>query len=402
LIKKQTDYLTNFEEIADRLSKIEERVAALENNNKRSVSSVASQIITVQAKPEPELQSELEPAFNYQPKNQDTGRNLLGYIGSACIVLAAILLIKLSVDSGWLTPSRQCAIAILIACTLIVLPFFMKLKDKAYSSFLPAIGITILHLTTYGSVFYYNLLDPSWGIVAISLIGIFSLWLLVQLEEDSYSLLAIFGTYLGIIFFHESFRNILTVALYLLVWDVIFCLFAIKAKRRSMIAISSYLAFILVAIIGIADKYSTNLNYHILTTQTLQFAVFASAVVIFSIKNKMKLTAKEAWSFFPVIILFYGQQYFFLNQISENAATLLALAFALILLLIHHIAQSKIKDLELDSAGMVYTVFSIIIAHAIFIVELNDFFHVTFSILVIALKTPAIHPFTNSIITNNS
>jgi hypothetical protein len=306
------------------------------------------------------------------------------------------------VDSGWLTPSRQCAIAILIACTLIVLPFFMKLKDKAYSSFLPAIGITILHLTTYGSVFYYNLLDPSWGIVAISLIGIFSLWLLVQLEEDSYSLLAIFGTYLGIIFFHESFRNILTVALYLLVWDVIFCLFAIKAKRRSMIAISSYLAFILVAIIGIADKYSTNLNYHILTTQTLQFAVFASAVVIFSIKNKMKLTAKEAWSFFPVIILFYGQQYFFLNQISENAATLLALAFALILLLIHHIAQSKIKDLELDSAGMVYTVFSIIIAHAIFIVELNDFFHVTFSILVIALKTPAIHPFTNSIITNNS
>lgn len=64
--------MTNFEEMAGGLSKIEERVASLENNNKRSTSPTSSQVIKfVQEKPEPKP----------QVKNQeDTGRNLLYHI----------------------------------------------------------------------------------------------------------------------------------------------------------------------------------------------------------------------------------------------------------------------------------------------------------------------------------
>lgn len=377
----------NLDNIVNRLDQIEERLAKLENcASKENISQ--SHITSSHNKiHKPPSYATIFSNNTKEPEERNKeGGNLLGYIGSACILLASILLIKLSIDSGWLTPIRQCVIASVFAAGLIILPFFIKLKDEGYISFLPAIGIVVLHLTTYGAIFYHNLFVPTLGILFISLIGILSLWLLTKFKEETYAFLAIFGIYIGVIFFYGSFSQIIIIALYLLIWDAVFALFAINLERRVIIAISSYLALTLVALIGLSQgSGNLDFNYKIIFIQAAQFTIFALATTLFSIKNKIKLTEKEAWSFFPVTILFYGQQYFFLDRVSHNFATFFSLAFALVLFLIYHITKHKMPEDELESSGVVYSICSLIIAHSIFLIELNDISRIIFSLGIVAL-----------------
>jgi hypothetical protein len=317
---------------------------------------------------------------------EENKSHFLGYVGAACILMAAILLIKLSIDSGWLTPYRQCTFALILSIVLIIFPFLNWFSDKSYISLLPAIGIAGLHLTTYGAVFFHKLLDPTLGIFSISLIGILSLGMLVKLKEENYAIFAILGTYLGAFFFHQSFSQLLYMVIYLLIWDVAFTIFSIKLKNRLIIAICAYLALGLVSFFGgIKGLSNVDLNFNILMIQFFQFTIFALGTVLFSIKNKMPLTSKEAWTFFPLILFFYGQQYYFINRLSDVWANYFSIGFSVFLLFIHSVAKKKLKDNTVDSGGVVYTACSLFFLHSVFILTMNDFSRLIFSFFVILI-----------------
>ncbi|WP_419168865.1 DUF2339 domain-containing protein [Halobacteriovorax sp.] len=361
--------------VLERLNEIEKRIDKIENKSQ--------EIIRKKYTPPP---TTLRPQENTKkdplPRNKES--NVLGYIGAACILLASILLIKLSIDSGWLTPTKQCLIATIISISLIFLPFYISNKDRAYMSILPAIGVASLHLIAYGAVFYHNLLDPVFGLIAISAIGILSLWLLVKLKEETYAVIAILGTYIGASFFHSSFTNLSLMAVYLAAWDIAFSSFAIKTRKRGIIIISAYLALGLVSFFGLTKGISNpDINFKIMIVQAIQFGVFSLSTILFSIKNNIKLTLNEAWSYFPLVIFFYGQEYFFINRTSPNWATLFSIIFGIFLLSIYTIAKKKLHNRKLESGGVVYTLCSFIFAHSIYLVEMSDHFKLYFAFVLI-------------------
>lgn len=360
--------------IIERLDRLEQRLAKIEGSAPKPSPS------THVPSPIPQRTTSVTTAG---PKKES---HFLGYVGAACIILASILLIKLSIDSGWLTPLRQIIIATIFAVGLVSIPFLTKLRDVSYTGLLPAMGVTILHLTTYGAVFYHHLLAPSLGILLISLIGLLSLWLLFMMEQETYAVLAIVGTYLGALFFHQSFTHLMQVAVYILVWDIVFSLFAIRLQRRLIIAVSSYLALGLVALIGLDKGFAhADFNIKVLVVQSLQFIIFTLATIFYSIHNRAKLTENESWSFFPIIVFFYGQQYFFLDRLSQNGATAFALLFALFLFAIYSYAKNRMEEKELASSGIVFTTISIILAHSLYIVVMNDIARLIFTLVVAIL-----------------
>ena len=75
----------------------------------------------------------------------DTG-NWLGAVGVICFVFAAGFIIKLAVESGWLTPARQVGLAFLLGCSLIALGSHLFNKDQAYANFLLAGGNSFIKL----------------------------------------------------------------------------------------------------------------------------------------------------------------------------------------------------------------------------------------------------------------
>lgn len=365
----------NMKSLVKKIDDIEHRLNILEDN---------------QVMPKKAQRSQQDKVSSHKPiktiEKSSREAPFLGYIGIACVLLASVLLIKLSIDSGWLTPIRQLILASVIASSLIIVPFFNYFEDKSYISMLPALGVSILHLVVYGAVFYHNILPPLFGVLCISLISLLSLWLLTKLEQEGYAALAIIGTYTGAFFFHEAFSQLSYMALYLILWDITYSIFAINTERRNIIVISSYLSLGLVTFMGLIKISGDSvLLSQVLILQAIQFVIFSIGTSLFTLKNKSPLASKEAWAFFPVIIFFYGQEYYFLDMKSELYATIFSLLFAAFLLVIYIIADKKLKGKSLESGGVVYTTVCLIFAHSIYFLQFNELTKVIFILVLVPL-----------------
>src|SRR3990167_1236474 len=82
---------------------------------------------------------------------------LLGWGGAAALVLAASYVVRLAISSGWLTPERQIGLAIIGALAMIATGLLLRNRDQAYASLLPAGGVAVLFIATYGAHLYYGL-----------------------------------------------------------------------------------------------------------------------------------------------------------------------------------------------------------------------------------------------------
>ena len=299
--------------------------------------------------------------------------NILGIVGVACFILAMILLIKFSIDSGWLNPARQLLLAALFGGSLIAIPHYFEFKDKAYISLLPAAGVVVLHLTIYGAIFFHQILSPSFGIWPVSAVGVLSLWLLKKNNEVIYALLAIAGTYLGSFILKESFSDLSAFALHLIAWDLAFVTFGILLKNRALISITAYFSLGLVAILAL------NSPLHQLDEVCLQFAVLqliqiliiAYATATYSIKNKSGLSEDDAWQLFPVFLFFYGQEFYLIDLINPSWATIFSLSFAAVIFAIYWNARRRLGKDHLESSSSVLTFITIMIFHSLYFVTFD-------------------------------
>ncbi len=121
--------------------------------------------------------------------------SLLGWGGAAALVLAAAYLIRLAVESGWLTPMRQVAFATLGGLAMIVAGFVLRGMNRQYAGVLPAGGVAILFLCIYGAHLFYGFIDPASATAAVVLVCLLSLWLCRVFESDLYALFAVAGSY---------------------------------------------------------------------------------------------------------------------------------------------------------------------------------------------------------------
>jgi hypothetical protein len=80
--------------------------------------------------------------------------SILGWGGAVAFALAASYLIRLAIDTGWLTPVRQVAFAAIAGLVLIGTGFALRNFDRQYAGLLPAGGIAILFLSIYGGHLY--------------------------------------------------------------------------------------------------------------------------------------------------------------------------------------------------------------------------------------------------------
>src|SRR5882672_8961763 len=161
------------EELDKRLAAIEQRLARIESRFAPRPPPVA----TRPAVPQPQPAAEESPSLV---------TSILGWGGAVALVLAAAYLIRLGIDSGWLTPMRQVALAAIAGLVLIGAGFWLSALDRQYASLLPAGGIAILFLATYGAHHYYGFIDTTFAAAAVIGICLASLWLCWIFESDLY------------------------------------------------------------------------------------------------------------------------------------------------------------------------------------------------------------------------
>ncbi|MCM2350571.1 MAG: DUF2339 domain-containing protein [Bacteriovoracaceae bacterium] len=333
-----------------------------------------------------------EPIYNeMKVKENPKPSNVLGYVGAGCLLFAIVLLIKFSIDSGWLTPVRQMVLATLFGLSLIFVPAFNKIEDRTYFSILPAAGIAILHLTIYGCVFYHLLFSPLIGLIGTALVSVMSLWLLSKFKEETFAIMAAAGTYLGAVLLKDSFSSLNYFSIYLLAWNCIYAATAIKLKIRSIIVLCAYFSLFLVVVVSISSQ--ADLKWPVVLLQTIQMIIFSLATLLYTVKNEAKLTLSEAQQFFPVYLFFYGHVFYILDKINPYFATAFAVIFSVSLLVLLQTANSKLSNEKLNSAPVIYLFISVILAHAIFFVAMNDIFrYATVACILIAFSFSKRYP----------
>lgn len=246
------------------------------------------------------------------PPAHSTVTSLLGWSGATALVLAAIYLIRLAIDSGWLTPERQIGIAALAGLALVGAGLALRPANRDYAGLLPAGGVVILFLAIYGAHMYYGLIGPHLASLGVVLVCLLSLWLCRLFASELYALFAVAGSYSAPFLIDNVLVDVVDLAIYFSAWSVVFSTYAVWIGRRLVYLLALYFALIGFDIIR-ADSMQTEWR-EALVFQTLQFAIFGAATAAYSVVRRAPLSREAALAHLPALLIFYSLQYALLDR----------------------------------------------------------------------------------------
>ena len=343
-------------------SQFEDRLDTIENR----LAKIEKQLKLPTAKSESKRSAETDPfadiGLKPMPAIESKPGNWLGIIAIICFVLAAGFIIKLSIESGWLTQERQVGLAALLGLGLIGAGLLISRTDREYASYLPGAGIIILFLTVFAAHRYYALISFESAIALTGLVSGICIALYGYIRHDVYPTAAAAGSYIApaVLGFHAEAVFSLY---YFLICSLGFTLISIWMRSRVLTLVAAYAAFVMTALIGI-DLGQDNLVAGIMG---LQFLIFLGGTFIYAYANDVSFKQNEAWSFFPVLLIFYAAEYFFIDRIHTGLAPWISLAFAAVLIGIYLIAKAVLPKGAKTSQPVVLAYAAIVAFHSFYL-----------------------------------
>jgi uncharacterized membrane protein len=327
--------------IETRLALIEARLSRIES--KLALPKVAAETAPAKASatiiPEkPESASAPKPIRESQNSSITT---LLGWSGAAALVMAAVYLIRLALDSGWLTPERQIGMALAGGLVLIGAGLALRHANRQYASLLPAGGVVTLFLAVYGAHMFYGLVSPQVATAGVAVVCALSLWLCRVFASELYALFAVVGSYAAPFLIESVLVDVTDLAIYFSAWSIIFSIYAVWTGRRLVYLLALYFALIGFDVIqrdAMHEEWVAALIF-----QTLQFAIFAIAAALFSIRRNEPMTKEVAIAHLPALLIFYFLQYALLSAHLPAYAPWIALATAAVVALLYFISHQLIR-----------------------------------------------------------
>lgn len=303
----------------------------------------------------------LAPGAHVVPPDLSVTR-ILGWTGATALVLAMAYLIRLAVDSGWLTPERQLAAAVLSGFLLIGAGLWLRRADREYASLLPAGGLVVLFLSIYGAHLHYHFIGVGTATGAVILTCLGALWLGRLFESELYSLFAVVGSYSAPFLLEALAASVLDLAIYFSAWSALFCVYAGWLGARRVYLLAAYLALLGFHVIldmnALADWVAA------FAFQSFQFVVFLAGAIWFSIRHARPLSREEAVAHLPLLLLFYALQYPLLEANLPLWAPWIALASAALLLLAYLVARAWL-DVAPEAGGLLVAAYTaLVLFHA--------------------------------------
>ncbi|CEK11765.1 DUF2339 domain-containing protein [Legionella hackeliae] len=288
--------------------------------------------------------------------------NWLGIIAIICFIVAAGFIVKLTMDSGWLTPARQIGLAHLLGLALIGAGYMLLPTDRSYASLLPAAGIIILYLATFAAYRLYSLILFQTAIALTVLISILCIWLYIKIKHDLYAIVTAVGAYIAPIVLGLETTAIFSLY-YFVVCSLTFATISIWVHSRTLTMLAAYLAILASSIVG----FGLDANILIAVILALHFLIFSLGTYFYTQTTKQYLTETEAWSFFPVLIIFYVMEYYFIDRSYPHLAPWISLLFAGFLLSLYLSAKKWFPTQSLNSQSVILAFVTLVAFHSIYL-----------------------------------
>ena len=333
------------QELKDRLSLIESRLSRLEQRftppptpAAPGDAAAAATDFTFRREPRPRPQ-QLPQAANRAPVPVT---QILGWGGVAALVLAAAYLIRLGIDLGWLTPGRQLLLALLAGCGLIGGGLALRHSDRHYASLLPAGGVIILFLSTYGAHLYYRLIPYALALTAVAGICLLALWLCRTFASQLYAFFAVCGSYSAPLLLPDLRSGVTELAVYYTAWGLLFCGYAVWFVERRIYLVAACLALLGFDLIWYLQWHHAAAPQwrEALVFQSLQFAIFAGVTALFTLQHDDPLDRDSGLAHLPPLLLFYALEYGLLQRYLPALAPWIAFASLAVVLLLYLLVRS--------------------------------------------------------------
>jgi uncharacterized membrane protein len=343
----------------DRITALEERLARIEARLGLSAPAIA--------KSAPARRS--EPPLPRRKAGPDIGATqLMAWAASLAFILAATYFVKLVYDAGWLTPERQVGLAFIGGLVLIGAGLLLAELDRKYAAYLPAAGVSILYLALYAGQMIYDLFEPGFVYGAVAVVTFTAIWLGFHFENAVYSLLAIVGSYLAPLLLDSGHGELLDVVTYFTAWSVLFSVLAVYERRRL-----TYLLALVFALVGFDFVFrALDPAHHQWATaalyQLVQFAVFSTTAVVFSVRHRDPLSSESAAAHGIALFYFYGIEYLLLRENLPEWAPWLALASVVVVVGLYLMARAALGPRVRSEPGavLVASYASVVTAHVMF------------------------------------
>jgi uncharacterized membrane protein len=284
------------------------------------------------------------PAPPNKPRIQINVSNILGWGGAFALILAASYLIRLAIDSGWLTPMRQVAFAAVFGLALIGAGFYLRKENRQYAGLLPAAGIAVLFLSVYGAHLNYHIISLGQASAGIMVVCAISLWLCREFESDLYAIFAVAGSYSAPFLLHSQTGSITNLAVYYCAWSMVFCVFSILHGRRMIYLLAMYLALIGFDLMWqVRGSIQDPKWVAALVFQLIQFGIFALCTAVYSVRKQSPLTSSDALAHLPPLLLFYFLQYSLLHQHMPATAPWIAVGSLAAVGAVYGIARATLR-----------------------------------------------------------
>jgi uncharacterized membrane protein len=345
-------------DVQQQLNQIEKRLQHIE-----TMLGVKATTVPIATKTPPSAQTPESRPVPPTPRQEDL--SLLGASGIICVVLAALYLVKLAVDAGWLTPFRQLALAASFGLGLIVLGFKIKTKDREYLSYLPAAGITILYLSALGGCLYHHLYDPLLALLFCGAISAGCIYIYSQQRRFAYLVLSTMGAYLTPFLLGNVVQTEL-IQSYFLVVTTAYTVIAVLLQDRPITLLGAYFALFTTAAFGFSAATDTPAAIVYLGLQAIIVIV---GTLYHTLSLKRPLDSDQALMFFPLILFFYGLEYAFLDRVYPELAPYISILFAGFLLALYSLLKEKLpKDTKFASEDVLMSSAFIVLTHSFYFV----------------------------------
>jgi uncharacterized membrane protein len=300
------------------------------------------------------------------PKVEMKPGNWLGIIAVICFVLAAGFIVKLSIDSGWLTPARQIGMAALLGFALIGAGLALLRSDRGYASLLPGGGVIVLYITASAAHLLYKLISFEVAIACTSAVSALCIVLYLRIRHDAYALTAAAGAYVAPVLLELGSGEVFSLY-YFVLCSVAFATISIWVRSRALTVVSAYLALFMSGVIGLEIGHDALLAELL----AVHFFVFAIGTFVFALRHKTPLKEAEAWSLLPVLLLFYALEYYLLDGLVPGLAPWISLGFAAVLAGLY-LSAKRVFPEGLGSQSLILTFASVVCFHAGYLVLVPD------------------------------
>ncbi len=352
-------------ELLARIEELERKVNILlaknvpENKTQIDLTFDSSSVVPKEVPPPP-------PTPAYRVTNQTSYEkklgsvNLLPILAVICFFLAAIFIVRLAIESGWLTPLNQWALLTFFGTILVAAGRLMDSIDKHYRGFLSSAGIIVLYISAYSSSLYFELFPAEVAQGMGALVSILCFSLFSYHRSEFFAVICAIGTYISPVMMGNR-EDLIFNGGFFLIWACIFSFISAFLKTRTLPLVASYLGIGIFTFLY-KDVSSANDIKLIIAVLATQFAAFAGGTYYFSIRNRDPLSKEIALSYLPSLLFFYGSTYYFLMKLDPVLAPWISLGFAVFLYFLFWMARKELENI--NSKTLVHSFLAVVLFHS--------------------------------------